>query len=397
MQEFTPLQYLQIDIANLYGKDKLSWNDRLSWFEENQNNLLSLVNSADSPCQFYAAITNYPKVLNGELNHHPIALDATSSGTQILACLIGDRKAAEYCNVVDVGRRVDAYTELFNQLPQELRDNAGITRDMIKKAIMTSLYGSLVKPREIFGEYVDDFIDLMAKECPLIWELNRFLTDNWNPEVDIYGWTMPDNFHVDIKVYENQEVPFRYGDKEFSISTKVNKPSSFGRAYSANCAHSCDSLIVREIAALAMHNPDRIAKIKNLLAGETNQIQPTVSNLAITDYLIERYSETDFLSARILNYIDDVTFEFIPKDALQELIDLVPAKPFQVLCIHDSFKVLPNYGNDLRRLYNAQLAKIAKSSLLQHIIDSLPIPPVNIKKGDPDLWKDILNTEYALS
>lgn len=80
MQEFTPLQYLQIDIANLAGKDKLSWDDRLLWFKENENNLLSLVEKADKPHQFYAAVLNYPQVAAGAINYHPVALDATSSG-----------------------------------------------------------------------------------------------------------------------------------------------------------------------------------------------------------------------------------------------------------------------------------------------------------------------------
>lgn len=80
MQTFTPLQYMQIDIANLYGKDKLPWTERLAWFEENQDRLSSLVLEADKPHQFFAAIDAYSKAIKGEVNHHPIGLDATSSG-----------------------------------------------------------------------------------------------------------------------------------------------------------------------------------------------------------------------------------------------------------------------------------------------------------------------------
>lgn len=80
MQEFTPLQYLQIDIANLYGKDKLTWEERLAWFKENQENLLSMVEDADKPHQFYAAVINYDNAASGAVNHHGITLDGTSSG-----------------------------------------------------------------------------------------------------------------------------------------------------------------------------------------------------------------------------------------------------------------------------------------------------------------------------
>ena len=33
MQHFTGTQYLQIDVANCYGLDRLTWQERLDWFE----------------------------------------------------------------------------------------------------------------------------------------------------------------------------------------------------------------------------------------------------------------------------------------------------------------------------------------------------------------------------
>lgn len=396
MELFTAKQYLQIDIANLYGKDKLSWSDRLAWFQENQDKLLDLVESADSPNQYYAAVVNYNRVKDGGINHHPIALDATSSGTQILSCLIGDEKAASYCNVINSGKRVDAYKELFNKLPDEVKADPNITRDKIKKAIMTSLYGSMVKPKELFGDFVEDFYELMAKECPIIWILNNFLCENWNNKISSYGWVMPDNFHVDIKIHELKTFYFNFLDKQFSFDAKVNGPSEYGRAYSANLAHSCDSLIVREITALAMHNPKQIQKVKDLLKSKTTG-EGSKENFDMVSILVDRYKASGFLSARVLKYIDAGNINLVPEEELNELLDLVPAKPFEVLCIHDSFKVLPNYGNDLRKLYIAQLAKIAKSNLLQFILDQFLEHPPKVTKGNPELYKQILNTEYALS
>ena len=208
MQEFTALEYLQIDIANLFGKDKLSWQERLAWFKDNETKLTSLIDQADSPNQFYAAILNYPKVAKGAVNHHPIALDATSSGLQLLSALTCDRQAAEYCNVLNTGTRVDAYTALYKKLSDKIGTNPMITREKLKKAIMTSTYGSQTTPAELFGYHVEDFYTMMEEECPLIWEINQFLTENWNSAVDSYGWVMPDNFHVHIKVYTNEEIAF---------------------------------------------------------------------------------------------------------------------------------------------------------------------------------------------
>ena len=397
MQEFTALEYLQIDIANLFGKDKLSWQERLAWFKDNETKLTSLIDQADSPNQFYAAILNYPKVAKGAVNHHPIALDATSSGLQLLSALTCDRQAAEYCNVLNTGTRVDAYTALYKKLSDKIGTNPMITREKLKKAIMTSTYGSQTTPAELFGYHVEDFYTMMEEECPLIWEINQFLTENWNPAVDSYGWVMPDNFHVHIKVYTNEEIAFSYCGKDFSSIVQRNAPSAYGRAYAANAIHSCDSLVVREITALAMHDPKQIKYIRDLLAGTSNSTKCLERNQVMVKTLVDRAKASGFLSARILDYIDAESIKLIDEQELRDLLNLVPVKPFEVLAIHDSFHTLPNYGNDLRRLYIAQLAKIARSNLLQYILDQMPVPHVTVRKGDPDMWKDVLNTEYALS
>lgn len=397
MQEFTPLQYLQIDIANLAGKDKLCWDDRLLWFKENEHDLLSFTEKADKPHQYYAAVLNYPQVAAGAVNYHPIALDATSSGTQILSCLICDIQAAAYCNVLNVGYRRDAYTDLYKLLSDEIGENPMITRENLKQAIMTSLYGSKQTPEELFGVYSVNFYKLMGRECPLIWQVNEFLTNNWNENVDRYGWVMPDNFYVDIKVHNQREINFKFCGSDFTSTVQVNAPNKYGRAYSANLTHSVDSLVVREITALAMHNPKQIAKIRALLDGKYINEAINEKDNELVEILANRAKATDFLSARVLDHLNSENIKLVNEQDLRDLLALVPAKPFECLVVHDSFHVLPNYGNDIRKLYIAQLSKIAKSRLLQFILDQMPVPKITVYKGDPNMWKDILDSEYALS
>lgn len=397
MQEFTPLEYLQIDIANLAGNDKLSWDDRLLWFKENEHDLLSLVEKADKPHQYYAAVLNYPRVAAGAVNYHPVALDATSSGTQILSCLICDRKAAEYCNVINTGIRRDAYTDLYKLLSDEIGENPMITREKLKQAIMTSLYGSQSTPEELFKEFIGKFYKLMERECPLIWQVNTFLTNNWNPTVDRYGWVMPDNFHVDIKVHNQKQINFRFCGSDFTSTVQVNAPNIYGRAYSANVTHSVDSFVVREITALAMHNPKQIAKIKALLDGKYVNEAIHEEDNELVEILTNRAKATDFLSARVLDHLNSENIKLVNEQDLRDLLTLVPAKPFELCVVHDSFHVLPNYGNDIRKLYIAQLAKIAKSNLLQFILNQMPIEFTKVHKGDPNMWREVLDSEYALS
>lgn len=260
-----------------------------------------------------------------------------------------------------------------------------------------ALYGSSAKPKELFGEYEEDFYDLMSRELPYVWQVMHAVVGSWNPTVDSYGWTMPDLFDVHIKVYDHKSIEFNFDGSEFVTDVLVNAPCKTGKAYLANIIHSIDSLIVREMTALAMYNPFNIQRIKNMLAGKPVLAPTNDKNQEMVSNMVRIAKESGFLSAHILDFLDASTIKMVDEEELQELLSLVPAKPFELLSVHDSFHVLPNYGNDLRRLYIANLAKIAKSNLLQFITNQMPIRKLTFKKIEPNMWKEVLNSEYALS
>lgn len=66
-------------------------------------------------------------------------------------------------------------------------------------------------------------------------------------------------------------------------------------------------------------------------------------------------------------------------------------------CLTIGFRCLPNYGNDLRKQYNLQLALIAKSDMLAFILSGVLDKPITIEKPNPDMWLQVLNADYALS
>lgn len=400
MKEFSPIEYLKIDISNCYGNDKLTWEERLNWFNNNEPVLESYFNTADAPALYYAGVKAFRKY-QANINYtntYPISLDATSSGVQILSVLTGDRLAASCCNVLNTGNREDCYTKIYKKFAALVGENPLVTRDTVKKAIMVSCYGSVATPKELFGKYIDVFEELMSIQCPYVWELNKFLLKAWNNKINQYGWIMPDNFHVHVKVYQKIKEEFAFMGKAYSFIHEENQPSDYGRAYSANVAHSCDSLMMREICAMAMYNPEQIAKIKNLLNQKTITKEPAnKKNLYMVKTLVQRYKDSGFLSARILNYIDSCSFVLVPREPLEELINNLPTRPFEVMGIHDCYRVLPNYGNDIRRLYIYQLYKLGRSNLLEFILTQLLGTKITINKGDPNMYKEILDSEYALS
>lgn len=405
MQHFTGKQYLMIDIANSFGLDKLTWQERLDWFEQHKNCLDEMLPQAENPAMYYAGVQAWDAVQHGVPIGYPISLDATSSGLQILAALTGDRRAAALCNVVGTGKREDAYTNVFDIMIDRLvkrlgQHGGGISRDDCKRAIMTSLYGSVAVPKEVFGEglQLKIFYEVMSEVAPAAWELNEAFLNMWNPDALSHDWVLPDNFHVHVKVMAQVKQVVQFMNEPYDTFHMVNQPTEEGRSLGANCIHSIDGMIVREITRRCNYNPDTVLKVTEALLNEEKGglgMGRKDDEMVVT--LWNHYKECGYLSARILDHLDLSNMGLVIKDVIWELINSLPERPFKVIAVHDCFRVLPNYGNDLREQYNRQLMLIAKSNLLQYLLSQITGRPLSIGKLDPSMWKDILTTDYALS
>lgn len=340
MMTFTGIQYLKMDVANHFGLDKEDWDVRLAWFDKHEDKLEHLLDKADSPAQYFAAVQAWRATQRNEPVGYAIALDATASGMQILACLTGDRRAAELCNVVNVGRRVDAYTEVYKWMLSKVGEQGRITRDMVKLAVMTSLYASEKIPKETFGTgpLLTKFHETMEERAPAVWELNKYYKAIWDPTRSTYSWTLPDNFHVHCKVtnYATEQVLFI--NQHFDVVTKHHAPTPEGRSLSANTTHSIDGMIVREIGRRCNYKPRIVREVRFLMENPdvwNNPAEPEDDEH--TDLLLAllgHYERTGYLSARILDCIGYHNAHLVPVDAVIELLDSLPAKPFEVFAIH---------------------------------------------------------------
>jgi len=399
-QTFTAREYLKIDIANSYGLDKLSWDDRIAWFDANENQLDGLLTSADEPALFYAGVKAWRDVLAGKPIGYMISLDATSSGLQLLAALTGDRSAAQLCNVVDTGKREDAYTGIYEAMLSVIGDEAKITREDTKRAIMTALYSSKAVPKEVFGEgeLLRIFYEVLKSLVPASWQLNEAMTAFWNPDAYSHDWVLPDNFHVKTKVMNQVREVVHFLNEPFDVFYNVNAPTPEGRSLGANTIHSIDGMIVREMTRRCDYDPRRIQEVRDLINRPITFIgEPKSMDDHLVIKLWQHYLDSGYLSARILDHLRSSNVAHVDVDMIQNLIDSLPNKPFKLVSIHDCFRCLPHYANDLRRQYNLQLQLIAKSKLLQFIIRQLLDDTIVVNPLDSQLWKDIPNTNYALS
>jgi hypothetical protein len=403
MQTFTGREYLAIDIASNFGLDKKSWDERLAWFDLHESNLEEMLPEADTPALYFAGVQAYRKTQRGEATGYPISLDATSSGLQLLAVLTGDRSAAELCNVVDTGNREDAYTNVYLEMLKIIGEAAKISREDTKRAIMTAMYGSQAVPKEVFGEgaLYQVFINTMQNMAPAAWELNEAFLAIWDSEALVNEWVLPDNFHVRCKVMSSTTETVNFLNEPFEIHRAVNAPTKEGRSLGANTVHSIDGMIVREMTRRCTYDPNWISLIKDILSDECESRFSTKEESQeahrMVGILWDHYQNSGYLSARILDYLDSDTIQLTDQAVIKELIDSLPEKPFQVITVHDCFRCLPNYGNDLRTQYNRQLYEIARSNLLNSILSQLLNRTITIDKYDSTLFNDIMRSNYSLS
>ena len=405
MQLLTAREYLKVDIANNYGLDKKTWDERLAWFEENEANLLNLVDEAEDSALFYAGVNAWNDMKAGKPIGYTVALDATSSGLQLLACLTGDRKAAELCNVVnymgDNGKplRRDAYTVIYHTMLDIVGQSSRVKRDDCKQAIMTSFYGSEAKPKEVFGEGIllRTFENVMDSSAPGPWALNKFLLQCGNPDAMSYLWVLPDNFHCQIKVMVPEVQTVNFLNKPYDITRMVQGTEEKTRMLSANTTHSIDGMVVREMLRRCNYDADLITYVKQLCHGVQESNVALEENFDMVMQLWGHYQKSGFLSMYICNFLDAGSIHLVDRQVILDMLDTLPKKPFQVMTVHDCFRCHPNYGNDLRRQYNQILSDIAKSDLLGFILSQVLGQEFSAGKLDNDLWKDILDTDYALS
>lgn len=397
MQRFTPMQYLQLDIASNFGLDKEDWDVRLAWFQRHEQTLEDYVDRAEVPAMYFAGVQAYRAVQRGEAIGYPVSMDATSSGLQILAVLTGDRKAAEICNVVDSGKRQDAYTVIYQMMLDELSEESRITRKDTKRAVMTAFYSSKAVPKEVFGEgpLLALFYQTMATAAPAAWELNEAFLAMWDDSALCNSWVLPDNFHVHVKVMGQVEHSVSFFNGTYTTYEKVNMPIEEGRSLGANTVHSIDGMIVREMTRRCSYDPKVIIRVLDAIDG----VGPdgTEQDAYLVRRLWEHYIASGYLSARILDHLYADNAYMVDALVIEEMIRSLPRVPFQLMSIHDCFRCLPNYGDDLRTQYNLQLHLIAKSNLLQYVVSQILGRQITVQKLDPTLADDILQSNYALS
>ena len=189
-------RWLRIHLANKYGVDKVSFEDRLKWVDEHHEDIMRSAEDplayhfwadADDPWCFLAACFEYRDALSGNPeayeSHLPIAMDGTCNGLQHFAAMLRDEIGGKAVNVVPSDKPQDVYQEVANVVSEMVaRDAAAgdeiaqawlgkIDRAIVKRNVMTTPYGAtffgmkeqlldeLSKRNSSEGRYLDSLDD----------------------------------------------------------------------------------------------------------------------------------------------------------------------------------------------------------------------------------------------
>jgi hypothetical protein len=248
MQLFSGLDYLKIDIANCFGHDKLTWDERIAWYDAQEEFDWE---SADEPFLAKKALIAMHDARYGKATGHVMYIDATASGLQIMACLMGCKITASQVNLINTGKREDGYGNATTAMNKYT--SVEIPRSLMKPPTMTVFYGSKAKPLEVFGEgtpELDAFYRALKDVFPSALEYLEDVQGCWQSDVLYHQWTLPDGCVSKVKVKKEvhgTKIEVDELGSSFTYNATINAPTDTGVSLAANIVQSIDAWIEREM------------------------------------------------------------------------------------------------------------------------------------------------------
>ena len=389
---------LRINIANALGLDKLSYQERIQFVLDHDDELERLMTEietrldypeghqiqykADEPYIGCNLLLYYRKAQRGEPVNCIVYADAVNQGFQLQSIICSDREMMEMtCAIGD--KRNDMYNWLMKLCNIDKK-----FRPLLKKAVIPMGYGATRAAREKVGDALYETIVKATSKSPT-WKFIRSIPKLWNPDWESVSWTLPDGFKTltypkdksamlaKKMVILGEEFILPYRPK----IVKVERSCCLG----PNMIHSIDAFIAREMMSRCNYNPEKIQWIKDYLWGlvtdlgdECDMTRPATQELI---KLLKLGKECNWYSFRILDLVNAYNIHLVPVEVLKEMMSELPEKSFTLTRIHDSFGCHPNYLGAVMIQYRYCLYHLGMSNLMQHIADEigidLVIPPKN--------------------
>lgn len=350
------LFWLKVHIANRFGYDKASYEDRVKWVEDNQKFFLAAAaapldhtdvwGKADKPWQFLAALMEYSGAMSLPdptkfVSKLAIGLDGSCNGLQHFSALLRDDVGGRATNLVPADKPSDIYAEVarvchsnLTHMPVEHRlawiewskkyGGGSIPRSMAKRPVMTLPYGAT---RQSCTRYIHQSIIETDRSffsanfgaavglTPILWEsigqvvvaaregmdwLQKAATCMNRANLPI-TWHTPDGFPVvqDMRAIETTKIETQLAGR-FQIrvgkrTEDLDKPAQ-RNGISPNFVHSLDGAhlraTVRMAAAQCIHSLAVIHDDYGTHAADTDAL-----HAIIREAFVKQYTTNDPLAA----------------------------------------------------------------------------------------------------
>ena len=195
------VKWLAVQGANVYGNDKLSYAERVSWIRENEQHIRQAVEdpvgtrdfwaNADKPYQFLSFCFEWSDCDYGRnknaFSSIPVGLDGSCNGLQHFSAMLRDEVGASATNLSQSERPQDIYKEVADATSEAIKaldepwankwGEVGIVRKVAKQPVMTLPYGAKQKSaRAAIFKWVRENWDLFNLDEKHQWEISKWLT-----------------------------------------------------------------------------------------------------------------------------------------------------------------------------------------------------------------------------
>jgi DNA-directed RNA polymerase len=188
-------QWLMVHIANTFGFDKVSYQERVQWVEKNHEDIIACAQEplngglwieADSPWCFLAACIEYKGYCESKevfISHIAIAQDGTCSGLQHYSAMLRDPVGGSAVNLIPADRPQDIYAVVAEKTREKLEnitpddsnysfaqtwlESGLLNRKLTKRSVMTLPYGATAySSKDFIMEYIKEVREKTPKKIP---------------------------------------------------------------------------------------------------------------------------------------------------------------------------------------------------------------------------------------
>jgi len=306
-------RWLAIHVANVFGIDKLTFEERIQWVKDHQDQILDSAlnpmdgqrfwttnpgNAAKEPDAPWSALAacfewaGYVMTGNSYVSHLPIALDGSCNGLQNFSAMLRDPVGGKATNLIPQEKPADIYTQVMNVAAERIKKEAEagdpmaarwdgqLTRDIVKRPVMTLPYGvTKAGMRGQLMEKMGNARDKGAHEeasylAGVLWDaigqvvIAARVAMDWlksSAKVAAKGdmpvsWTTPAGFPV-LQEYRESigtRVETHIGGRSVRITTNLEGTKLDSRrqalGISPNFIHSCDAAHLMLTVCTALEN-----------------------------------------------------------------------------------------------------------------------------------------------